>query len=132
MTRALRVEHSPELSGLSGLYRFARDPLGMLVEAQRLHGDAVLFNQFKQQNVLFCDPEAIEAILVGRHAEFEKDLFTRDLIPLLGAGLLTNEGDLWKAKRRLMAPSFQPREIAAYGETMVSCAEASSSTAHRR
>jgi cytochrome P450 len=125
MARTLTVEYSPEISGVGGLYRFSKDPLGMLAEARRLHGDAVLFNQFKQKNVLFSDPEALEAILVGRHGEFEKDLFTRDLIPLLGTGLLTNEGDAWKAKRRLMAPSFQPREIAAFGEIMVSCAEAS-------
>jgi cytochrome P450 len=119
----LTLEYSPELSGLTGLYRFGRDPLGSLDEAKRLHGDAVIFNQFKQKNVLFSHPDALEAMLVSRHADFEKDLFTRDLAPLLGAGLLTNEGDSWKAQRKLMAPSFQPREIAAYGETMVACAE---------
>jgi cytochrome P450 len=125
MARTLTVEYSPEISGVGGLYRFSKDPLGMLAEARRLHGDAVVFNQFKQKSILFSDPQALEAILVGRHGEFEKDLFTRDLIPLLGTGLLTNEGDAWKAKRRMMAPSFQPREIAAFGETMVTCAEAS-------
>ena len=62
-------------------------------------------------------------MLVGQNADFGKDLFTKDLGELLGAGLLTNEGDAWKAKRKLMAPSFQPREIAGYGETMVTCAE---------
>lgn len=123
MTKTLRTEYSPELSGLTGLYRFGRDPLGMLSLAKERHGDAVLFGQFKQKNVIFSDPDAIEAILVGRHGEFVKDLFTRDLTLLLGSGLLTNEGDAWKAKRKLMAPSFQPREIAAFGETMVACAE---------
>jgi cytochrome P450 len=123
MTKTLRVEYSPELSGPLGLYRFGRDPLGSLEKVQRLHGDAVLFGQFKQKNVIFSDPDAVEAMLVGRHSEFMKDLFTRDLSLLLGTGLLTNEGDAWKAKRKLMAPSFQPREIAAYGETMVACAE---------
>jgi cytochrome P450 len=125
MTKTLSVEYSPELSGPLGLYRFGRDPLGSLEIAQRLHGDAVLFGQFKQKNVLVSDPDAVEAMLVGRRAEFEKDLFTRDLGLLLGTGLLTNEGDAWKAKRKLMAPSFQPREIAAYGETMVACADRS-------
>ncbi|HEX6766672.1 MAG TPA: cytochrome P450 [Polyangiaceae bacterium] len=123
MTKTLRTAYSSELSGLTGLYRFGRDPLGSLERAKLRHGDAVLFGQFKQKNVLFNDPDAVEAILVGRHADFSKDLFTRDLTLLLGEGLLTNEGDSWKAKRKLMAPSFQPREIAAYGETMVACAE---------
>jgi cytochrome P450 len=123
MTKTLRAEYSPELSGVTGLYRFGRDPLGMLSLAKERHGDAVRFGQFKQKNVIFNDPDAVEAILVGRHAEFAKDLFTRDLTLLLGTGLLTNEGDAWKSKRKLMAPSFQPREISAYGETMVECAE---------
>ena len=123
MTNRLHVEFAPELSGPIGLYRFGRDPLGSLERAKTRHGDAVLFGQFAKKNVLFSDPEAIEAMLVGRHADFAKDLFTKDLAELLGAGLLTNEGDAWKAKRKQMAPSFQPREIAGYGETMVMCAE---------
>lgn len=123
MTKTLRAEFSSELSGPVGLYRFGRDPLGSLERVQRRHGDAVLFGQFRQKNVLFSDPDAVEAMLVGRHGDFKKDLFTGDLRLLLGTGLLTNEGDAWKAKRKLMAPSFQPREIAAYGETMVACAE---------
>jgi cytochrome P450 len=123
MTKTLRAEFAPELTGLRGLYRFGRDPLGSLTRVKARHGDAAMFGQFVRKNVLFSDPEAIEALLVGRHADFTKDLFTKDLGELLGTGLLTNEGEAWKAKRKLMAPSFQPREIAAYGETMVACAE---------
>jgi cytochrome P450 len=118
-----RLEHSPELTGFLGLYRFARDPLGSLERAQRLHGDAVGFAQRGGSNLLVCHPDAIEAMLVARHAEFKKDLFTRDLAQLLGSGLLTNEGEAWRRQRRLMSPSFRPREIEAYGETMVDCAE---------
>jgi len=123
MAKTLRAEYAPELSGPTGLYRFARDPLGSLERAKERHGDAAAFGQFRQKNVLFSDPDAVEAMLVGRQREFEKDLFTKGLVLLLGSGLLTNEGDAWKQKRKLLAPSFQPREIAAYGETMVACAE---------
>ena len=123
MAKTLLAEYAPELSGPTGLYRFGRDPLGSLERAQKRHGDAALFGQFRQKNVFFSDPDAVEAMLVGRQREFAKDLFTRDLVLLLGSGLLTNEGDAWREKRKLLAPSFQPREIAAYGETMVACAE---------
>jgi cytochrome P450 len=123
MTKTLREERAPELSGLTGLYRFGRDPLGSLAGVKERHGDAVVFGQLLQKNVLFSDPDAVEALFVGRHADFAKDVFTKDLGELLGTGLLTNEGEAWKAKRKLMAPSFQPREIASYGDTMVTCAE---------
>lgn len=118
-----RAEHCPELTGIVGLYRFSRDPLGSLERAQQRHGDAVSFTQRGGSNLLLCHPDAIEAMLVTRHSEFKKDLFTRDLAQLLGAGLLTNEGEAWKQQRRLMSPSFRPREIEAYGEMMVGCAE---------
>ncbi|HEX6277080.1 MAG TPA: cytochrome P450 [Polyangiaceae bacterium] len=123
MTKTLREERAPELSGLTGLYRFGRDPLGSLAGVKERHGDAVVFGELLQKNVLFSDPDAVEALFVGRHADFAKDVFTKDLGELLGTGLLTNEGESWKAKRKLMAPSFQPREIAGYGDTMVTCAE---------
>ena len=41
------------------------------------------------------------------------------LEPLLGEGLLTAEGETHKRHRKLLAPAFAPRRLAAYGETMV-------------
>lgn len=42
---------------------------------------------------------------------------------IFGHGLLTAEGDTWLRQRRLAAPAFHSRRIAAYGDVMVRYAE---------
>jgi cytochrome P450 len=69
------------------------------------------------------DPEWIEEVLMGRHRDCVKDQSTRELRSLVGLGLLTSEGELWRQNRRLAAPTLQPKRIANYAVTMVACAE---------
>jgi cytochrome P450 len=69
------------------------------------------------------DPEWIEEVLIGRHRDCVKDRSTRELRSLVGMGLLTSEGELWRQSRRLAAPPLQPKRIASYAATMVACAE---------
>jgi cytochrome P450 len=40
------------------------------------------------------------------------------LIPLLGRGLLTAEGDEWLRHRRLASPAFHRERVEGYGRTM--------------
>lgn len=117
-----RLKIVPELSGPRSLLRYARRPLRRFEDARAISGRAVAFEIFGIPYIAFFDPEAVETILVTRHAEFSKDLFTRDIRRVLGTGLLTSEGDLWRRRRKLAAPAFQRREIASYAEVMTNCA----------
>jgi cytochrome P450 len=47
---------------------------------------------------------------------------TRGLQPLVGQGLLTSEGELWKRQRKLAAQPFAPKRLDVYENTMVDCA----------
>jgi cytochrome P450 len=114
---------APELMGMKGLFYFARNPLSAFADAQARHGDVVAFMQLRGRFLLLSHPEAIEAVLHHKGGEFQKDLFTRDLGPLLGQGLLIAEGDAWRSRRRLMAPTFQPRELAEFAKTMIACTD---------
>ncbi|MEQ9362776.1 MAG: cytochrome P450 [Leptospirales bacterium] len=119
---ALANKDVPRLSlreGLRTIKNFAADPLGALKilagrgEAlQRLRG-------VDMSLVMMHDPELIGEVLMNRADEFVKDRFTRDLELLLGQGLLTSEGELWKRQRRMIAPSLSPKHIAGYAECMV-------------
>jgi cytochrome P450 len=114
---------APELMGARGLLHFAMDPLGAFSTARSRYGDAVAFTQLRGHYVLLSHPEGVEAVLHHKGGEFQKDFFTRDLGTILGQGLLNAEGDLWRRRRKLMAPTFQPRELAAFGDTMLACTD---------
>jgi len=51
---------------------------------------------------------------------FQKPLMLRINRLVLGNGLLTGEGELWRRQRRLVQPAFHHERIAGYAETMVS------------
>ena len=94
------------------------------------HGDLVpiRFGPFRAH--MAFGPAEIEELLVERAADFRKSFGTRMLIPLLGKGLLTAEGDDWLRHRRLASPAFHRERVAGYGRTMAEYAEDSVGTWH--
>jgi cytochrome P450 len=68
---------------------------------------------------LLAHPDDIASVLVGDHAQYMKDDLTHELSRFVGRGLLTSEGSFWRRQRRIAAPYFQPRHIAAFADTMV-------------
>ena len=69
-------------------------------------------------------PEVLQELLIERARVFEKSAMVRfALNPLVGEGLFTSRGELWRRQRRLMAPLFQPSKIAGFGADMVACTD---------
>src|SRR5262245_16186031 len=103
---------------LEGLLRFNRDhgSIGRLAFA---FGSVVLVN----------DPELVHDVLVTRSRAFQKSPIMRaSLHPLVGQGLFTSEGELWRRQRRLMAPMFQHGKLARFADDMTACAEREAGT----
>ena len=75
--------------------------------------------------LLVTSAEIAHEALVEKDADFVKgiglSLFGR---PLLGNGLLTSEGDFHRRQRKLVAPSFVQKRIAAYATEISARAEA--------
>jgi cytochrome P450 len=70
------------------------------------------------------DPAAIKHVLIDNAANYQKTEITRRILePGLGKGLITSEGETWRAHRRTMSPSFDIRSIAAYTPVMTTAAE---------
>lgn len=97
----------------------ARDALGFLDAMSRTYGDLVPFRVGRRRAWLVTHPDQVEELLLTHRDDLEKDTITHELSAVLGQGLLTNEGASWKRQRRIIAPSFTPRHLAAYGEAMV-------------
>ena len=68
-------------------------------------------------------PDLIEYVLVRNPQNFRKDHVVQNSRWLLGAGLLTAEGDAWKRQRRVIQPAFSRDRIADYARYMTDSAE---------
>jgi cytochrome P450 len=104
----------------------ALDPLRLYVEAWRKYGDVVRLRAIPSFSwYLVTHPRDIEHVLVHNQRNYVKGgFFRRALVPLLGNGLFTNEGDSWLAQRRLIQPAFHRGHVTALADTIVGPTEA--------
>lgn len=124
MAESIRRPPGPSGLPLVGYLPFVmRDPIQFYLEMGLRHGP--IAHTFLGPHSLYAinDPELIEEALLGKHAQCIKDNVARQLIPLLGRGLLTNEGADWRKQRKLSSPPLQPNRVASYAATMVEATE---------
>ena len=96
-----------------------RNPLGLLLDAYERRGPVFSLRVLHANNVFVLGPEANHFVLVSGASNFTwRDGGFGDLIPLLGDGLLTVDGDWHRRSRRTMLPAFHSERIAGYRETM--------------
>jgi cytochrome P450 len=98
------------------------NPLQMIRDVAS-YGDVAYVRIGITNTYFVSNPTLIEEVLLGRHRDMVKDFATRTLMPLVGAGLLTSDGEAWRKQRKLAAPPLQPKRIASYADTMVECAQ---------
>ena len=64
--------------------------------------------------ILVNDPAGVKQVLVDKVANYPKTpMEQRFFVALFGSGLLGSDGELWRRHRRIMAPAFDPRSVAA-------------------
>jgi len=97
---------------------FTRDQLSRL-EQLATYGDWVPLRFPPLRAVLVNHPALVEDLLVTHNRDLIKPLSVQRLRSLLGKGLLTSEGDLWRRQRRLMQPAFHRERVSAYTTSMV-------------
>ena len=123
MTRAAVPNGPKSLPWIGSLRSMLGDPLSWLRDLAGNYGDIAYTWIGPTQAYMLNSPDLIDEVLIGRYRECIKDQGTRELIPLVGMGLLTSEGETWKRQRKLASPALSPRRIANYAQTMVVCAE---------
>lgn len=119
--------HPPVVQGhpiWGNVLRMQHDPIRLLSETQRQHGDFVRLRWFGKYGwYLLSHPEDIDHVLRRHHQRYVKGLFAELLVPLVGQGLLTSEGSFWLRQRRLAQPAFHRQRLAALGTSMTTAAE---------
>ena len=95
-------------------HRMIADPLHLLLEAYERHGPVFSLRILNARNVFMLGPEANHFMLVSHADRFRwRDGGFGDLIPLLGDGMLTIDGDFHKQSRRIMLPAFHHERVKA-------------------
>lgn len=109
------------------IFQFVRALRESAIEsfAQEAYERDILQRQMFGRNLFVVnDPAAIKHVLIDNAVNYKKTEITRRILePGLGKGLITSEGETWRAHRRTMSPSFDIRSIAAYTPVMTSAAE---------
>ncbi|WP_326695983.1 cytochrome P450 [Streptomyces sp. NBC_01754] len=101
----------PPARALPGLLRkLAVDRLGMMRDAARL-GDAVRVSMGPKKLYIFNRPDYAKHVLADNSANYHKGIGLVQARRVLGDGLLTSDGAVWREQRRAVQPAFRPGRI---------------------
>ncbi len=96
-----------------------RDNIRFFLNMYREFGEIVQFKLGPTKILLVADSDVAYQILVKESSKFVKgERFWQDLDELVGRSIIRVNGDTWKRKRKLYAPSFHPSAIRHYSEVM--------------
>jgi cytochrome P450 len=119
--RASRVPYPPGERDFSmaRTRRFAREPLGLLLECYERYGPVFTIRVLHGNVVFMLGPAANHYMTVSHASNFTwRESHFRDLIGLLGDGLLTIDGEFHRRSRQIMLPAFHRERIAGSVEVM--------------
>ncbi|XP_017156416.1 probable cytochrome P450 4s3 [Drosophila miranda] len=131
---ALFLRYLPQILTFLRLQRFAKtlpgpsvselianvkkgEILNWLKELRERHGPVFRIWFGKDLMVMFSDPEDIRQLL-GNNSLLYKSRNYALLEPWLGKGLLTNGGESWHRRRKLLTPGFHFRILSEFKEPM--------------
>ncbi len=114
--RASRVPYPPGDTNFSmaRTRRFAHDPLPLLLDCYERYGPVFTIKVLHGNVVFMLGPSANHYMTVSHAQNFIwRPSHFRDLIGLLGDGLLTIDGDFHRRSRQIMLPAFHRERVAA-------------------
>jgi len=89
------------------------DTLERMIELFRVHGDIyrVFAPTRRSYTYVIHHPDDVKRVLVSNHRNYTKGLGLDRVKILLGKGIMTSEGELWKRQRYMLQPFFHRRVI---------------------
>ena len=108
---------------LGSLGPYRRDPLKLFLDCALESPDLVRFRMGYKSLLLLVEPRYIRHVLLENQRNYVKGVSYESLRILLGNGLLTAEGDLWRRQRRLIQPVFLKQTLRGKLDVLTACVE---------
>ncbi|MBC8027443.1 MAG: cytochrome P450 [Steroidobacteraceae bacterium] len=89
------------------------------------HGDLYRFHSPARRGDMWVinHPDDVKRVLVSNHKNYTKGSGLDRVKILLGHGIMTSEGELWKRQRYMMQPSFHRRVVTEFSKLIDACNE---------
>jgi enediyne biosynthesis protein E7 len=88
------------------------DRLSLLADAAAEFGDATRFKMGPKTLYYFNHPDHAKYVLADHAGNYHKGMGLIEARRMLGDGLLTSEGELWRRQRQTIQPAFRRERIA--------------------
>ncbi len=94
------------------------DAIHRMTELFARHGDIYRFHSPARRAEMWVinHPDDVKRVLVSNHKNYTKGSGLDRVKILLGHGIMTSEGDLWKRQRYMMQPMFHRRVLTRFAE----------------
>jgi cytochrome P450 len=106
------------------LGQIQRDVLGSFDSISDQFGDISMVRLGPRRLIVFRSAEAARHVLVTAQDQYPKAENFKLLARVLGQGLVTSEGEVWRKSRRMVQPMFAKRHLGSYANHMSGAAAA--------
>jgi len=119
-SRVRRLPPSPKGS----VRELVRDPLNFFLGMASQYGDVVCYRPAPDPAYLINHPDYIRHVLLDNNHNYSKATYSNQIFnKVVGEGLLTAEGDVWRKQRRMLQPAFHHTRIERLDEMIVRAAQ---------
>jgi enediyne biosynthesis protein E7 len=118
MTAAAPANSSPPEAEQQFDVGSTEDSLERMIELFARHGDTyrVFVPARGSYTYVIHHPDDVKRVLVSNHKNYTKGIGLDRVRILLGKGIMTSEGELWKRQRYMMQPFFHRRVITGFAQ----------------
>ena len=91
----------------NSLRQLVRDPLSFFQTLATQYGDVVCYRPAPDTAYLINHPDYVRHVLLDNNRNYSKATSSNIIFnKVIGEGLLTSEGEVWRRQRRMMQPAF--------------------------
>lgn len=91
--------------------KMRKDPVQFFSDMARQYGDIVYWTMAQYKTYFINHPEAIKQVLVTKIDNYPKSRLWKHFKPIIGDGLVMQEGEAWRQRRKLVESALTHKRI---------------------